>query len=70
MLYLIYEPKSMSVHGLPGQITQAELPLGPPGLDMDQAMIAPRENRAEPNRRHATESETLSVAVGWKVGIK
>jgi hypothetical protein len=62
--------KFMGSHGLTAQMAQSELSLGHPGLDMDQAMITSRENRAEPDRYQPAESETLPVAVGGKMGVK
>src|SRR5439155_15214028 len=68
-----FEPivaKLMSPHDLACDLTQDDLSLGHPGLDMDEPMIPSRENRAQPDRRHATKGQTLPVAMGRKMGVK
>jgi hypothetical protein len=49
-------------------MAQGQLPLDYPRLDMNKPVIASRENRAELDRRHSTNTQTLPVAVGWKMG--
>ena len=69
----LFEPivaKLMSPHDLACDLTQDDLSLGHPGLDMDEPMIPSRENRAQPDRRHATKGQTLPVAMGRKMGVK
>jgi hypothetical protein len=62
--------KLMSPHDLACDLTQDDLSLGHPRLDMDEPMIPSRENRTQPDRRHATKGQTLPVAMGRKMGVK
>src|SRR5688500_374093 len=60
----------MSPHRLSSDVAQGELALLHPRLDVDEPMITSRENRTEPDRRHATQTQALPVAMGGKMGVK
>src|SRR5882672_7349855 len=58
----------MSPHDLACDLTQDDLSLGHPRLDMDEPMIPSREHRTQPDRRHTTKGQTLPVAMGRNTG--
>ena len=60
----------MNLYRLSSEVTQGELPLRYLGFDMDEPVIAPGENRTEPNRCHEAEIQALPVAIDGKMGVK
>jgi len=42
-------------------------PVGHPGFDVPKAMLTPGQKRAEPDRAHPAQAETLPVAVRGKM---
>jgi hypothetical protein len=52
---------------LTGQRTKRQEPARHPGFDMDEAMIASRSNRAEPNRANPARTQALPIAMGGKM---
>ena len=50
-------------HPLTGRRAQRPKPCAYPGCDRHQAVITPGHNRAEPNRRHPAQAETLPVTM-------
>src|SRR5215470_1126546 len=54
---------------LPGHRLQGEQPVGYPGLDMHEAVIAPGYNGAEPDGADPAQTEPIPVAVSGKMGV-
>ena len=54
---------------LSGHRLEGEQPIGYPGLDMDEAVIASGQNGAEPDGADPAQTEPLPVAVSGKMGV-
>jgi hypothetical protein len=60
----------MCPHNVARCLTQRHLTLGHPRLNVNESVIASRENRTEPDRRDSPKRQALPVAMSRKMGVQ